>query len=398
MLIKGMKIRKVFATNSLPTIEIEIRTAEGSVRSTVPMGTSAGEHEAQYMPVDDVIRKFSIVGRYFRTHSFESPADVDRTLHIIDKTPNFREIGGNLAIGISSAFLKAFALEEGRELFEYVYNYTKQARKLKEQKRKFSMPVPLANVVGGWHGQSDIQEFMLLPAHQKRFADSAAALNEAYHKVRKHIKEKDSSFLNSKNLESAWATKLNHHSVLKILDRVGNEAGLNIGLDIAASNLWDGRHYMYKHKKLITIEQLDFVSDLLRMFPIVYVEDPFEEDNFVSHATLTHRVGHKGVMVCGDDLYATDTKRLSLGIEQKSTNAVLVKPNQIGTITDTINFVEEARKHNMKTVMSHRSGTTEDVLVCHLAAGLACDYVKFGISGERATKINEMIRIEETML
>jgi enolase len=268
MLIKGMKIRKVFATNSLPTIEIELRTVEGSVRSTVPMGTSTGKHEAHYLPVDDVIRRFSIVSRYFRTHSFESPSDVDTTLHIIDKTPNFKEIGGNLAIGISGAFLKAFALEDGRELFEYVYDYTKQARKLKEENKKFAMPVPLANVVGGWHGQSDIQEFMLMPAHQKRFADSADALSDAYHEVRKKIEEKDSSFSHGKNLESGWVTGLNHHSVLKILERVGSDRMLKIGLDVAASNLWDRRHYIYKHKKLITIEQLDFISDLARMFPI----------------------------------------------------------------------------------------------------------------------------------
>ena len=390
-----MKIRKVFATNSLPTIEIELRTVEGSVRSTVPMGTSTGQYEAQYLPVDDVIRRFSIVGRYFRTHSFESPSDVDTTLHIIDKSSNFREIGGNLALGISAAFLKAFALEDGRELFEYVYDYTKQARKLKEQDRKFAMPVPLANVAGGWHEQSDIQEFMLIPVRQKRFADSAAVLSEAYHDVRKRVKEKDPSFSQGKNLESGWVTGLNHHSLLKILERVGSERMLKIGLDVAASNLWDKRHYVYKHKKMLTIEQLDFMSDIARMFPISFIEDPFEEDDFVTHSTLTHRLGRKGVIVCGDDLYATNIERLKTGIEHKSTNAALVKPNQIGTITDTIDFVEWAHRNGMKTVMSHRSGTTEDTLVCHLAVGLACDFVKFGISGERTTKINELIRIED---
>jgi enolase len=401
MLIKGMKIRKVFATNSLPTIEIEIRTVEGTVRSTVPMGTSTSGHEAMYFPVDDVIRRFSIVSRYFRTHTFESPADVDTTLHIIDKTPGFKEIGGNLATGVSAAFLKAFALEAGRELFQYVYDYTKQAEKHRERQKKFQMPIPLANVVGGWHGQSDIQEFMLLPAKQNSFADSAVALSEAYHDLREEIKEKDAAFSYTKNLESAWVTNLNHHTVLKLLAKVANEAGndnaLKIGLDVAASNLWDRRHYIYKHKKMIRVEQLDFITDLAKNFPITYIEDPFEENDFVSHATLTHRLSERGVLVCGDDLYATNTERLKIGIEQKSTNAVIVKPNQIGTITDTINFVEEARKQGMKTVMSHRSGTTEDMLICHLAVGLACDYVKFGISGERVAKINEMIRIEEKL-
>jgi enolase len=143
---------------------------------------------------------------------------------------------------------------------------------------------------------------------------------------------------------------------------------------------------------------LNFVTDLAKRFPIVYVEDPFEEDDFVSHSTLTHRLSDRNILVCGDDLYATNPYRLQKGIEYKSTNAVIVKPNQAGTITDTFKFVEEAKKNGLKTVVSHRSGETEDTLICHLAVGLACDYVKLGISGERTTKINEMIRIEEAMV
>lgn len=397
MHVRNMKIRKVFATNSLPTIEIELQTKDGSVHSTVPMGTSTGEHEVVYLPVDDTIRKFSILSRYFRTETFDSPADVDKTLHIIDKNPNFKEIGGNLAIGVSTAFLKAFALKSGKDVFEYVYDYTGQAKRLKDMKKKPKMPLPLANVVGGWHGQSDIQEFMLLPASQKSFAKSAETLSDAYLYVRDEIKEKDPSFSFSRNLESAWVTNLNYDTILKVLTRSSRDGLLKIGLDVAASNLWDGRHYVYKHKRLIRTQQLDLMADLARRFPITFIEDPFEEDDFVSHATLTHRLSERGVMVCGDDLYATNVERLKRGLEHKSTNTVLVKPNQIGTVTDTINFVEEAKKNGMKTVMSHRSGTTEDTLVCHLGVGLACDYVKFGISGERATKINELIRIEEKL-
>jgi len=387
MLIQNLKIRKIFATNSLPTIEIELKTRRGSVISSVPIGTSAGKHEAVYFPTDVAMRKFAILCRHFRTQSFDSPADVDDMIHILDKTPNFNEIGGNLAVGLSSAFLKAFALESGKELFEYIYEYTKQ--------KKLKTPLPISNVVGGWHGQSDIQEFLLLPVIQKSFLNSSISISEAYFSIRDKLKKEDRTFAYGKNLESAWITGLDHEDVLKILTPLASEKLLKIGLDVAASSLWDGRHYVYKNDRLIQTEQLGFITELVDMFPIVYIEDPFEEDEFVFHSTLTHRLSDRNIMVCGDDLYVTNLQRLRQGIEYKSTNTVLVKPNQVGTITDTIKFVEEAKKHGMRTVISHRSGETEDTLICHLVFGLGCDYIKLGASGERTTKINEMIRIEE---
>ncbi len=395
MLAQRLKIRKIFTTTSLPTIEVELQTRKGIVRASVPMGTSRGKHEAVTLPVDDVIRKFAIIRRHFTMKSFDNLADVDSTLHLIDKTPNFGEIGGNLALGISSAFFKAFALDANVELFEYAYLLKSNTSTQTDKKLKMSLP--LCNVVGGWHGQSDIQEFMFLPVKQRSFLNSAVVISKAYHKVKEELKKEDMSFSYGKNLESAWVTNLNHETILRILTKIANENLLKIGLDVAASNLWDGHHYVYKHNKLIRTEQLNFIEDIARRFPITFIEDPFEEDDFVSHAVLTQRLSGRNVIICGDDLYVTNVSRLQKGIEYKSTNAVLVKPNQIGTITDTMKFVEKAKKHNMKTVMSHRSGTTEDTLICHLAVGLGCDYVKFGISGERTTKINEMIRIEEKL-
>lgn len=390
MLVRGLKIRKIFATTSVPTIEVELRTKKGTVRSAVPIGTSTGRHEAVTLSVGNAMRKFALVSRQFRTEIFDTQEEADMTLHSIDKSANFKEIGGNVALGISSAFLKAFALEEGVDLFEYVYEQTKQ--------RKPNMPMPLCNMIGGWHGQSDIQEFLLLPVHQKNFAKSAALLSETYRIIGKELKKEDTSFVYGKNLESAWITSLNHETVLRVLRDVANEKMLKIGLDVAASNMWNNQHYIYKRDKLMRTEQLSFITDLAERFPIVYIEDPFEEDDFVSHATLTHGLSRLGTMICGDDLYATNLQRLRRGIEYKSTNTVLIKPNQVGTITDTFKFVEEAKKNGLKTVVSHRSGETEDTLICHLAVGLACDYIKLGIAGERTTKINEMIRIEGEMV
>jgi len=417
MIVRGMSIRKIFATNGKPTIEIHLQTPSGEVSAAVPVGTSTGKHEAMYLPIDDAVRKFAMASRHFRTNDFHSIEDVDIALHSMDVTSNFSEIGANVALGISSAFLKAFAQEKNVEVFEYLYNEIMQKRKREgeEVPGRIKMPMPLCNMIGGHHGKSDkmkttqsaIQEFLLFPVHQRSFADSVAKMSEAYRVIGEQLANEDGDFVYAKNIESAWSTKLQTEEILQILTRVAGENLFSIGMDVAASSMWDGRNYIYVRKdqsgdvieeKLLRIDQLNMIEDLIRRFPAIkYIEDPFEEDDFISHGTLNQRLAalKKEVMICGDDLYATNPERLEVGIGNKSTNAVIVKPNQIGTITDAIKFAEAARKAGQKVVMSHRSGETEDTLIAHLAVGLGCDYVKFGISGERAAKLNEMIRIEE---
>jgi len=428
MLVRGLKIRKIFATNSKPTIEVEIKTKSGESRAAVPMGTSMGKHEAVALTADEAIRKFALIARHFKTEEFYDQGEVDLTLRTIDKSSDFRDIGGNLALAISSAFVKAFALEKGLEVFEYVYALAAQKAKEEANRRmeslpapkqrpRITMPMPLCNVVGGWKGksgagQSDIQEFLLLPVSQNSFSSSIANIAAAYHEIGAALEEADDDFTYGRNFESAWTTKLGISQILKILIPIAGNRLLKLGIDMAASNLWNGRQYSYTqgvfhitdtgdiqmNEKLIRTEQLDFVEELTRRFPIVYVEDPFEEEDFVSHGALTHRLASRGILVTGDDLYATSVSRLQQGIDSKATNAVIVKPNQVGTITDTLAFVAAAKKAGMKTVMSHRSGETEDTLMCHLAVGLGCDYAKLGISGERTAKINELLRIEEKLL
>jgi len=412
MLVETLKIRRIFATTAAPTIEVELRTKKGVVRSAVPIGTSRGRHETTFLPVEDAIRKFALISRQVRSENFYNQEEVDAMLHSIDKSSSFKEIGGNVALGISSAFLKALALEANLEVFEYVFTQMKPDRPDKTPtpaQTPIPIPMPICNVCGGWRSesgvkQSDIQEFLLLPVYQKSFLDSATNLSEAYKDIGKEFEKADKSFQYGKNVESAWITGLGIEDVMEILSRVGNSRLLKLGLDVAASNLWDGKNYVYRKKpgeyddeRFLRTEQLNFLADLARRYPITYIEDPFEEEDFVSHAALTHLLSNRGVLVCGDDLYTTNLARLQIGIGNKATNAALVKPNQIGTITDTIKFVEEAKRNGLKAVMSHRSGETEDILICHLAVGLGCEYVKLGISGERTTKINEMIRIEEKL-
>jgi len=385
MRVKKLEIRRIFSTKCKETLEVELETAKAKVRASVPMGTSRGKHEVVYLPVDEAIRKFYIIRRHFTSEDFPEQKDVDDTLHIIDKNKDFHEIGGNLALAISSAFLKAFAAEEGKEVFEFLGGK--------------KIPKPLCNVVGGWkENRSDIQEFLLLPVHQKKFYDSVKKISSAYLQLGDLLSQSDPLFNYGRNAESAWITTLPIEEVLRLLTKVANENLLKIGLDIAASQLWDGsRYYVYTYSNRIFNwrEQIDFMIDLMRNYPIIFLEDPFHEDDFMSFSTLTSMVS--GKIICGDDLYTTSLERLKHGLDFKATNAVLVKPSQVGTITDTIEFVKKAKENKLTTVLSHRSGETEDTLMCHLAVGLECDYVKLGISGERTVKINEMIRIEEKL-
>lgn len=382
MKIRDLRIREILATNAQRTIEVELETNNGTVRASVPMGTSRSRYEIFYLPVEDAIEKFSNIKRHFLSQSFANQEDMDIFLRMIDKSIGFKEMGGNLALAISSASLRAFALEQGKEVFEF----------LSEEP---TIPLPVCNVAGGWKGQSDIQEFLLLPPNQKSFLESIKKIAKAYWQLGKKLKEEDRTFNFGKNLESAWITALPFEKLLKSLTEIGNENLLELGLDVAASELWNEQQhkYLYRNGTLNTPEQLSLMEELAMNYPMAYIEDPFHEDDFISFSTLTGILKDK--IVVGDDLFSTNLERLQCGISYKAASGIIIKPTQVGTITDLINVVREAKKNNIRTIVSHRSGETDDALISHLAAGLNCDYIKLGIAGERTVKINEMIRIEE---
>jgi enolase len=380
MRVKSIEARPIFATNSQQTIEVEIETDKGKVRSSVPIGTSTGKYEVKYLPVDKALTKIALIRRHFLSEDFADQREVDEMIGYIDKSDDLHDIGGNVTLGISSAFLKAFALEDGREVYEYLGGKT--------------IPRPICNVAGGWNKQ-DIQEFLLMPVHQKSFHDSITTISSAYTDFGKQLKAHDPSFNFSKNLESGWATRLDFRHVLDVLSPLSEKHGLKIGLDVAATHLWNGYDYIYSDAKRNRTTQLELMNWLSTMYPVIYFEDPFHEDDFLGFSTLTHEMYNR--LVCGDDLFATNLERLKEGLRFNAVSAVIVKPNQVGTMTGVMKFVEEAKRNRLVTVMSHRSGETDDTLICHLAVGLGCDYIKIGISGERTVKINEMLRIEEKL-
>ena len=382
MRVQDLKLREILATNSLRTIELELYTNKGKVRASVPMGTSRSKYEVEYLPVDEVIEIFSKMKKHFISQNFDNQEDVDILLRIIDKTPAFRQIGGNLALAISSAFLKSFAMHEEKEVFEYLTNQP-------------TMHLPLCNVAGGWKGQSDIQEFLVLPFIQRTFLENIKKIAKVYWLLGKKLKDADRNFNFGKNLESAWITSLPFERILKIIAEIVGENSLEIGMDVAASQFWNEKNhkYMYRYGSMNTPEQLSIMEEILKKYPITYIEDPFHEDDFATFSTLLGRIQDK--IVVGDDLFSTNMERLQYGISYKAANGIIVKPSQVGTITDVIRIMQEAKKNGVKTIISHRSGETEDTLISHLAVGLNSDYIKLGISGERIVKINELIRIED---
>jgi len=373
--VKGMNVRKILATNCKSTIELELEIEKGIVKSSVPMGTSRGKYEVQSFSAYHIIKNFPEIKKNFLGKDVKSQEEVDSKLKSIDGTQNFGMIGGNLALAISSSFLKAFALNDGKEVFKYLPGK--------------KMPRLLANLAGGWGEESEIQEFLVFPEKQKSFKEAVFRIANAYLDLGFALKEEDKTFKFSKNYESGWVTNLSTRRILELLSGLCKEYDLRIGMDVGATDRWNGKTYLGRSLK----EHKKFISGLIKDFNIRFMEAPFQEDDFDSFAWLTDNF--KKVLVCGDDLYATNPKRLKIGIEKKATNSILVKPNQIGTITDVIKVMEIAKKHKMITVMSHRSGTTDEALLSHLAVGLGSDLVKYGISGERIIKINELMRIED---
>ena len=384
MIIKNISLREIFATNSQKTLEVEIETFKGKVRSSVPIGTSKGKYEIKYLPTDAALKKFIMFKRFFSSQDFLDQEDVDNTIRLVDKSPDFRDLGGNLALAISSAFLKAFALEKGEEVFEFLSGTYDP-----------KLPVPICNLAGGWHGESDIQEYEMVPIHQKSFLDNISRISSAYLKLGDTLKREDPNFVYGKNLESAWVTSLPLEKILKLMTKLASENLMKIGMDVAANNLWTKESYFYKTSKLVLTrsEQINYMETLGLENPLIYIEDPFHEDDLIAFATLTQHL--KSKMIVGDDFYATNLERLKTGVANRATSGIIIKPNQVGTISDVSKVIQYAKKNNMATIFSHRSGETDDGLLDHLAVGFQSDYIKLVISGERTDKINEMIRIEE---
>jgi enolase len=405
--ITSCHAREILDSRGNPTIEVEISLASGaSARAAVPSGASTGAHEAVELRDGDKrylgkgVRKAitnvneliapEILGRV----ATEQIA-IDRMLCALDGTPNKAKLGANAILGVSLACAKTAALSAGLPLFRYVGG-----------SNAYRLPVPLMNVVnGGAHADNgvDVQEFMIVPCVQGKFSESLRAGAEVFHTLKKILNKKGLS--TGVGDEGGFAPRLkNNREALELLMEAIEDAGYKPGqdvflaLDVAATELFEDGKYRWEGGALTSAELGKVYTSWLQAFPLVSIEDGFSEDDWTGWKAFTAAEGTR-VQLVGDDLFVTNPERVARGIKEQAANALLVKVNQIGTLSETCDAVALAQRNRMRTVMSHRSGETEDATIADLSVALNCQQIKTGslCRGERTAKYNQLLRIEEEL-
>ncbi len=388
-------IRKIIDSRGNPTVEVDIVSNKISGRAAAPSGASKGTFEVKDYPeggISSGIKGFDRVARMATGMRLSDQRNFDSMLHEADGTDNFAVVGGNVAVAASLAYAKASAISENLELYQSL-----------SRSSTVSMPQPMGNIIGGGKhaiNGTTMQEFLSL-SNGKTYSDSAFANVSVHKKVGEMLRAKFPQLSLGLGDEKAWVAPLTDSEALEIMSNAINSVHektgveLSLAVDLAASEFYDNNTYSYQDRMLSTDEQIEFIADLVERFGIKSIEDPLNESDFEGFAKLTKKIGSKA-MIIGDDLFVTNKERLQKGINAGAANAILIKPNQIGTLSDMIDTVKLAKKNNYETVISHRSGETEDSSIAHLAVGLGIGYIKTGtIGGERTAKHNELIRIEE---
>jgi enolase len=397
-LVTEVRLRRILDSRGNPTVEAEVHTESGGFgRGAAPSGASTGEYEAIERPAGEAIAKARerAVPRLEGQVYAGDQRGVDAALRAADGTDDFSEIGANSAVAISMASARAGADVLGAPLYQHLGGAF----------RGNEFPTPLGNVVGGGEhadDATDIQEFLAAPVGAPSVSEAVFANARVHGEV--HDVLADRGVAAGKGDEGAWAPSIDDGEAFEVVaeavERVEDEVGfeVGIGLDVAASELFDPDRAVYEYSgtERTPAEQIDYVADLVDDHDLVYVEDPLDEDDFDGFAQLTDRVGDR-TLVCGDDLFVTNVERLERGIARGAANSILVKPNQIGTLSDAFDAVELAVEHGYAPVISHRSGETTDDTISHLAVATAAPFIKTGaVGGERTAKLNELIRIEES--
>lgn len=407
-LIKNVHAREILDSRGNPTVEVEITTENGFVgRAAVPSGASTGAHEACELRDNDKSRYLGKGVQKAISHIKERIAPeilgfqvddqvyLDKFLRELDGTENKTNLGANAILGVSLAAARAASLEYNMPLYRYIGG--SQAHKL---------PVPLINVLnGGAHANNglDIQEFMIVPTVKNSFSESIRAGSEIFHTLKKILSKRNFSTAVGDEGGFAPVLKSNQEAMELLTEAIleaGYEPGQNVflALDVAATELHTDGKYRWE-KNLISASDLQNVyRSWSEKYPLVSIEDGFSEDDWAAWQNSTAQLGST-VQLVGDDLFVTNPKRIKQGIDKKAANALLVKVNQIGTLTETAEAIQLAQRNQYKTVMSHRSGETEDTIIADLAVALHCHQIKTGslCRSERTAKYNQLLRIEEEL-
>jgi len=396
-LIRSVSLRRVLDSRGSATVEADVLTESGGFgRAAAPSGASTGEYEAIELPTGEAIaaaRQHAVPRLVDEVHA-GNQREVDAALHAADGTDDFSAIGANSAVAISMAAAKAGADVLGAPLYQHLGGAF----------RGDNFPIPLGNVVGGGEHATDathIQEFLAAPVGAPSVVEAVFANAAVHDRIGDLLDER--GIAAGKGDEGAWAPPVEDAVAFELVaeatDDVADDVGfeIGIGLDVAASELYDPDDGVYRYGDVERTpdEQVDYIADLVAEYDLAYVEDPVDEDDFAGFADLTDRVGDRTTL-CGDDLFVTNVERLQRGIDEGAGNAILVKPNQIGTLSDAVDAVELATRNGLQAVVSHRSGETEDTTIAHLAVATDAPFIKTGtVGGERTAKLNELIRIAE---
>jgi len=393
-LIEAIELRVILDSRGNPTVEAEVQTINGFGRAAAPAGASTGSREAKVRPPVEAVEnaRTNVLPALIGMDASDQ-AGFDEQIRDLDGTADFSGIGANVAVALSLANAKAAAASAGMPLFRYLGGAFVA-----------EMPLPLGNVIGGGahaENSTEIQEFLVVTGDAADVQEAVFS-NAAVHRTVKDLLKKRGKAC-GKGDEGAWAPQIDDALAFEILAEacgmVADEMDVSVdmGIDVAASQFWNDGQYHYRDRKRSTEDQVAYIAELVDRYDLVYVEDPIHEEDFAGFADLTAQVGDR-CLVCGDDLFVTQTEFISRGIEMGSANCVLIKPNQVGTLTDTFDAVRLAHTYGMDTVMSHRSGETTDSTIAHLATAFSCVFLKTGVvGGERIAKLNELIRIEEQL-
>jgi enolase len=415
MKISSIHARQILDSRGNPTVEADVTLSDGSFgRAAVPSGASTGSHEAVELRDGDKSRYGgksvmkavenvnTIIAEALKGEDPLRQDKIDELMIELDGTSNKGKLGANAILAVSLAVAKAAAASQKMPLYEYVNSLTTKRYPL-------TMPVPMMNIInGGKHakGSTDIQEFMIMPVGATSFSEGLRMGAEVFHALGKVLDEAGYSTTVGDEGGYAPAVRGGNTEALDLITQSVEKAGYKLGedfvlaLDVAASELYlmDQYRLQTEDRGLTTSQMVEFLTDVAEKYGVASIEDGLFEDDWRGWMELTKQIGDK-VQLVGDDLLVTNTQRLSEAIEKKAGNSILIKVNQIGTLTETIKAVEMAREAGWTAVMSHRSGETEDTTISHLAVGLGTGQIKTGslCRSDRVAKYNELLRIEEEL-
>lgn len=402
MLIKGAKAKSIKDSRGALTIEVKVKTFRGTFVCSAPSGKSKGKNEVADFSDKGVrwsvklanIFLAKLQDKHIQIKEFDDIRKIENKLKEFEKT--YGVLGGNVFYAIEGAFLKAAAKEKNQELWKFIRGSDKA-----------KIPLPVGNCIGGGlHTRSrfkkpDFQEFLLI-AKDKNISKAVSKNILAYYEARTRIRWKEKRLKIKTNDENALVCSLSNQEVLEVLREVARKFDLDLGLDVAASSFFDGKNsYDYKNKRYLRDrdEQIEHISNLTNEFDLLYVEDPFDEEDFTAYKKLLDYVKEtkKKAMVVGDDLTVTNLSRVKRANRINAINAMIVKPNQVGSLVEVKQVVEFCKQHKIKMIFSHRSGETMDNILADYAVGFGADYIKTGLLGkERLIKLRRLIDIEKS--